>query len=181
MLAEPRFRRSAGALTLVSMIHLEIAPILLWMFVILTGIAIGGGIYEVRAVYPNWKQDPKPETLARRLRESSQMNAGRRFWPFVSPVLAVLSVLNMWAAFQATGFIRLVWLAAATAVAVRSIAGYSYFVPTMLLKFEKPETMTPRDLERAVRCWTSLSPWRLYLEFPAWISALWVLTAFHPK
>ncbi|HTR39913.1 MAG TPA: hypothetical protein VMH80_28770 [Bryobacteraceae bacterium] len=159
--------------------HLQIAAIFLWMFVILTGIAIGGGIYEVRAVYPNWKRDPKPATLARRLKESSQMSAGRRFWPFVSPLLAVLSLLNIWAAFETTGVIRRVWLAAAAAVAIRSIAGYSYFVPTMMLKFEKPETTTPRDLERAVRRWTSLSPWRLYLEFPAWIAALWVLTAFH--
>ncbi len=161
--------------------HLQIGTILLWMFVILTGVAVGGGIYEVRAVYPNWKKDPKPETLARRLRESSQMSAGRRFWPFVSPLLAVLSVLNIWAAFETTGVIRLVWLAAASAVAIRSIAGYSYFVPTMMLKFEKPETMTQPDLERAVRRWTALSPWRLYLEFPAWIAAIWVLTALQPK
>ena len=138
--------------------HLQIGTILLWMFVILTGVAVGGGIYEVRAVYPNWKQDPKPETLARRLRESSQMSAGRRFWPFVSPLLAVLSLLNIWAAFETTGVIRLVWLAAASAVALRSIAGYSYFVPTMMLKFEKPETMTQRDLERAVKRWTCVEP-----------------------
>ena len=93
----------------------------------------------------------------------------------------MLSVLNIWAAFETTGVIRLVWLAAASAVALRSIAGYSYFVPTMMLKFEKPETMTQRDLERAVKRWTSLSPWRLYLEFPAWIAALWVLTVVQPK
>jgi hypothetical protein len=151
------------------------------MFVIFTGVAIGGAIYEVRAVYPNWMKDPKPETLARRLKESSQTSAGRRFWPFISPLLTVLSALNIWAASQTTGVIRLVWLAAAIAVAIRSIAGYSYFVPTMMRQFEKPETMTPTDLEKAVRRWTSLSPWRLYLEFPAWIAALWVLTEFHPK
>lgn len=151
------------------------------MFVILTGVAIGGGIYEVRAVYPNWMKDPRPETLARRLRESSQMSAGRRFWPFISPLLTALSVLNIWAALQTAGIIRLVWLAAAIALVVRSIAGYSYFVPTMMLKFEKPEAITQTNLERAVKRWTSLSPWRLYIEFPAWIASLWVLTAFHPK
>jgi hypothetical protein len=163
------------------MTHLQMGAVFLWMFVILTGVAIGGGIYEVRAVYPNWKKDPKPETLARRLRESSQMSAARRFWPFISPLLSVLSALNIWAALQTTGVVRLTWLAAAIAVAIRSIAGYSYFVPTMMLKFERPETMTQTDLERAVKRWTSLSPWRLYLEIPAWIAALWVLTAFHPE
>ena len=150
------------------------------MFVILTGVAIGGGIYEVRAVYPNWKQDPKPETLARRLRESSQMSAGRRFWPFISPVLTLVSALNIWAAFQTTGAIRMAWLAAAIAVATRSIAGYTYFVPTMMRKLARPEPMSQPDLERTVKRWTSLSPLRLYLEFPAWIAALWVLSAFHP-
>jgi hypothetical protein len=163
------------------MTHLQMGAVFLWMFVILTGVAIGGGIYEVLAVYPNWKKDPKPETLARRLRESSQMSAARRFWPFISPLLSVLSALNIWAALQTTGVVRLTWLAAAIAVAIRSIAGYSYFVPTMMLKFERPETMTQTDLERAVKRWTSLSPWRLYLEIPAWIAALWVLTAFHPE
>lgn len=163
------------------MIHLQIGTVFLWMFVIFSGVAIGGGIYEYRSVYPNWMKDPKRETLTRRLRESSQMSAGRRFWPFVSPLLAMLSGLNIWAAFEATGAVRLVWLAAAIAVAIRSIAGYSYFVPTMMLKFEKPETMTQTDLEKAVKCWTTLSPWRLYLEFPAWIAALWVLTVFHQQ
>jgi hypothetical protein len=155
--------------------------IVLWMFVIVTGVAIGGGTYEVRAVYPNWAKDPKPETLAMRLRESSQMSAGRRFWPFISPLLSVLSVLNIWAAWQATKVTRLVWLSAAIAVTIKSIAGYSYFVPTIMLKFERAETMTQTDLERAVKRWTSLSPWRLCLEFPAWIAALWVLSAFHSK
>lgn len=158
----------------------EISTVLLWMFVIFDGIAIGGGIYEVRAVYPNWKQGPTPETLARRLRESSQMSAGRRFWPFVSPLLSLLSVLNIWAAFQAAGVVRVMWLAAAIAVIIRSIAGYAYFVPT-ILKLEKPETMAQKDLQTIVKRWTFLSPWRLYLEFPAWIAALWVLSMFHPK
>ena len=149
------------------------------MFVIVTGVAIGGGIYEVRVVYPNWMKDPKPETLTRRLRESSQMSAGRRFWPLISPLLTVLSVLNIWAALQTTEVIRVVWFAAAIAVAIKSIASYSYFVPTMMLKFAKPETMMQTELEGAVKRWTSLSPWRLYLEFPAWIAALWVLSVFH--
>ncbi|HEX5227196.1 MAG TPA: hypothetical protein VFW44_05775 [Bryobacteraceae bacterium] len=160
------------------MVHVQM--VLLWMFVIFDGIAIGGGLYEVRAVYPNWKKDPRPETLAQRLRESSQVSAGRRFWPFVSPLLSLLSFLNIWAAFEATGNLRMVWLGAAIAVAIRSIAGYAYFVPT-ILRIEKPEAMAQAELERTVQRWTFWSPWRLYLEFPAWIAALWVLTAFHPR
>ena len=161
--------------------HPQIGISLLWLFVIFGGVAIGGGLYEVRAVYPNWKRDPTPETLARRLRESSQMSAGRRFWPFVSPFLAILSVLNIWAALQNSGAIRSVWLAAAVAVAIRSIAGYSYFVPTMMQKIEKPEGMNQIDLARVVNRWTSLSPFRLYLELPAWIAALWVLSSFYQR
>lgn len=163
------------------MAHPQITITFLWLFVILSGVAIGGGIYEVRAVYPNWKKDPTPGTLARRLRESSQMSAARRFWPFVSPFLSVLSLLNIWAALQASGTIRLVWLAAAVAVVIRSLAGYSYFVPTMMRKIEKPEGMEQRDLARVVKRWTSLSPLRLYIEFPAWIAALWVLSSVHSK
>jgi hypothetical protein len=92
-----------------------------------------------------------------------------------------LSVLNIWAALQNSGAIRSVWLAAAVAVAIRSIAGYSYFVPTMMRKIEKPEGMNQIDLARVVNRWTSLSPFRLYLELPAWIAALWVLSSFYQR
>jgi hypothetical protein len=88
----------------------------------------------------------------------------------------LLSLLNIWAALQTSGAVRAIWLTAAIVIAIRSIATYSYFVPTMILKLYKPETMTRADLEKTVRRWTSLSPLRIYLEFPAWIAALWVLS-----
>jgi hypothetical protein len=151
------------------------------MLVVFSGIAIGGGIYEVRVVYPNWMNRPTPETLIQRLKDSGQINGGRRFWPFVSPVVTLLSLLNIWAAFAASGVTRQIWLAAAIVIAIRSAATYLYFVPTMILKLYKPETLTQADLEETVRRWTSLSPLRVYLEFPAWMAALWVLSTWHPS
>jgi hypothetical protein len=156
--------------------HPQLCSTLLWMFVVFSGIAIGGGIYEVRVVYPNWMHSSTPETLARRLSESGQMNAGRHFWPFISPMVSLLSLLNIWAALQTSGAVRTIWLASAVVVAIRSIATYSYFVPTMILRLYRPETMTRSDLEKTVRRWTSLSPLRIYLEVPGWIAALWVLS-----
>ena len=41
-------------------------------FIALLGIAIGGGLYEILAVYPGWSHDPAPATLKDKLRASGQ-------------------------------------------------------------------------------------------------------------
>lgn len=152
-----------------------IGQIAVSMLIFFVGMGIGGGFYELVAVYPNWKTGPTPEGLSQKLRESGQTLAARRFWPFVSPVSALLAILNACLAWQQTGLIESLWLAAAVAIIVKSIATFAYFAPTMMRRIERAETMDAAILESTVRLWTGLSPLRLVPEIFAWVIALRVL------
>jgi len=147
--------------------------IALSLFIFFLSLGMGGGLYEVLAVYPNWKNNPTPQTFSQKLEDSGQSLAGRRFWPFISPTTALLALVNLFLAWHAPGMLRTVWLAAAVVVIVKSIATYTYFVPTMIRKLAKAETMRPEDLTKTVNQWTALSPLRLCLELFAWIAAVW--------
>ena len=58
--------------------------------------------------------------------------AGRVFWPFVSPVVALLAVINLELAWRSNTSYRRSWLAAGAAMTVYALASYGYFVPQML-------------------------------------------------
>ena len=151
-----------------------IDQIALLLFILFLSLGMGGGLYETLVVYPHWKTNPTPQNFARKLTDSGQALAGRRFWPLVSPMTMLLAILNLVLAWHApAAALRTAWLAAAIAVILKSIATYTYFVPTMLGKLAKAETMEPALLTRTVRRWTSLSPLRLILELFGWLAAIW--------
>jgi uncharacterized membrane protein len=147
--------------------------IALLLFILFLSVGMGGGLYETLVVYPNWKTDPTPQNLAEKLQNSGQTLAGRRFWPFISPVTTLLAILNLCIAWQQPGQLRTLWLAAAIVILVKSIATYTYFVPTMVRKLAKSTQMKPAELTRTVRQWTSLSPLRLGMELFGWVTAIW--------
>lgn len=147
--------------------------IALGLFILFLGIGIGGGVYETLVVYPLWKRDPKPATFAKHLRDSGQAGAGRRLWPFVSPVAFLLAVWNIVDAARAGSDVRTAGLAAAIAIAFKSVATYTYFAPAMIRKLERAGSMLRQDLARTVKRWTTLSPLRIGIEVPAMIAALY--------
>jgi hypothetical protein len=136
---------------------------------------IGGGVYETRVVYPNWTKDPTPEGLGEKLVSSGQTGAGRRYWPLVSPASALLAILNVFVAWHQTGLVRNLWLISSVSIALKSLATYTYFVPTYILRISKPQTMDTTALRRIVRTWTTLSPLRVLVEIFAWITGILAL------
>ena len=150
-----------------------LSQIALSLFIFFLSLGLGGGLYETLAVYPNLRNDPTPQNFSKKLKDSGQLLAGRRFWPVVSPTTMLLAILNLFVAWHAEGLLRSVWLAAAIATILKSIASYAYFVPTMIGKLAKAEAMKPEELTRTVRTWTALSPLRLIPELFAWICATW--------
>jgi hypothetical protein len=144
-------------------------------FIFSVGIGIGAGLYETRVVYPNWTLDPNPQTLGAKLISSGQAGAGRRFWPFVSPVSMLLALFNLYLAWQQTGSLRTIWFASAMVIVAKSIATYSYFVPTMMRKIGRAEKMDGNTLRQTVRRWAALSPLRVITELFAWTSGIWAL------
>ena len=149
---------------------------LLSLFIFFLSLGMGGGLYETLVVYPNWKTNPTPQEFARKLNESGQAMAGRRFWPFISPMTALLAIVNLVIAWHQHGQLQMVWLAAAIAIIVKSIATYTYFVPTMIRKLGKAAQMPAEELAKTVKQWTTLSPLRLCLELFGWTTAIWAWT-----
>jgi hypothetical protein len=144
-----------------------ISIIALSLLLLTVALSLGGGLYEVQVIYPNWKHNVHPETLRARLESSGQMNAGKRFWPIVSPAQGLLSILNIVLACNYTGPAHGYWLAAAIIIFVNRVITFSYFIPEMLRKIMQLEQFTAARLQNIVRRWTALSPWRLLPEFMA--------------
>ena len=129
---------------------------------------MGGGLYEILVIYPNWKHDVDPLTLRAKLESSGQNNAAKRFWPLVSPAQALLSIINIILAWNYSGEAHGYWLAAAIAIFVSRIITFSYFIPIMIRKIMQPEQIESSRLQVIVKQWTALSPLRLVPELFAW-------------
>src|SRR5437899_6316649 len=104
---------------------MDLARIVLWLFVINLGIVFGAGLYEARIVVPLWASSP-PESLR-------WPDSGRKFWAFVTTIPhTLLSLANLVIAWHAQSPRREWWLAAAVVILVERISTFSYFIPTML-------------------------------------------------
>ncbi|MBS1533276.1 MAG: hypothetical protein JSU01_23455 [Bacteroidetes bacterium] len=146
------------------MIH-TIAILLLFLTVTLS---MGGGLYEILVIYPNWKHDVDPRTLRNKLELSGMMNAAKRFWPLVSPAQVLLSMVNIVMACLYHGPALGYWLAAAIAIFINRVFTFSYFIPVMIQKIMQPEKIEAGRLKAIVKQWMALSPLRLIPEFVAW-------------
>jgi len=131
-------------------------------------LSMGGGLYEILVIYPNWKHNVHPRTLRDKLESSGQNNAAKRFWMFVSPAQALLAMINIALACWYHGAGQGYWLAAAITIFVSRVITFSYFIPVMIRKIMQPEKFEVGELQVIVKQWTDLSPLRLVPEFVAW-------------
>ncbi|HEY8999965.1 MAG TPA: hypothetical protein VIM89_01340 [Mucilaginibacter sp.] len=145
-----------------------IDTIALLLFFLTVTLSMGGGLYEILVIYPNWKHDVDPHTLRSKLESSGQILAAKSFWPLVSPAQMLLSIINIILAWKYTGDAHNYWLAAAIAVFITRIITFSYFIPVMIRKIMQPEQVEAGRLRAIVKQWTGLSPLRLIPEFFAW-------------
>lgn len=142
--------------------------ILLILLLLSISLSLGGGLYEILVIYPNWKIDVQPSTLTGKLHSSGQMFAGTRFWPLISPAQVLLSVITIIIAWRYSGPAAAPWLAAGITIFVSRVVTFSYFIPVMLKYIMKPEQVEPVRLRNIVKRWTALSPLRLLPEAIAW-------------
>jgi hypothetical protein len=139
-----------------------VPKVLLWLFVINLGIALGAGIYEQRVVIPQWEHIPPQEWP----------NTGLLFWVYVTTVpLTLLSLANMVAAWLEQGARRRWWLGAAVISVVERIATFSYFIPTMLW-LQGTEGLPEAEVQAALSQWLLLDYGRHVLTLAAWLAAL---------
>jgi hypothetical protein len=139
-----------------------VPKVLLWLFVIDLGIALGAGIYEQRVVIPQWENIP-PQTWP---------NTGLQFWVYVTTVpLTLLTLANLVAAWLDRGIRRYWWLGAVVIIVVERIATFAYFIPTMLW-LQGTEGLPEAEVQDALSQWLLLDYGRHVLTLAGWLAAL---------
>jgi hypothetical protein len=147
----------------------------LWLLVIFVGIQFGAGWYEKLAVVPLWADASDDQVLAA-MEGSGMKRAGRVFWPFVSPLVAVLAVINLVAAWRSDSAYRRWWLAAGVAMTLYALASYGYFVPQMLAFQSGGNGWPTADVDAFVSQWTALNYIRMTIGGIGWLCALRALS-----
>src|SRR5437899_11658950 len=99
---------------------MDLARIVLWLFVINLGIVFGAGLYAARIVVPLWASSP-PESLR-------SPDSGRKFWAFVTTIpLTILTLATLVIAWNARSPRRETSLPPAAAILVARILTSTYF------------------------------------------------------
>jgi hypothetical protein len=147
----------------------------LWLLVIFVGIQFGAGLYEKLAIVPLWADASADQVLAA-MESSGMKRAGRAFWPFVSPMVALLAVTNLVVAWRSEAPYRRWWIAAGVAMTVYALASYGYFVPQMLSFQSGGDDWTASRVETFVLWWTGLNYVRMTVGGIGWLCALRALS-----
>ncbi|HEX7085747.1 MAG TPA: hypothetical protein VF198_05250 [Vicinamibacterales bacterium] len=151
--------------------------LLLWLFVIFLGTAFGAGVYEHRVVLPRWVETAGDSGGHWNADAARRDDTGRRFWAYVTTVpLTLLTLVNLWAAWQAPAPLRTWWLIAAGVALVERVFTFSYFIPTMVGLMNAADT--PASVASAVR-WSSFNYLRHVLALTAWLAALRTFALFY--
>ncbi|WNN90507.1 hypothetical protein [Gloeocapsopsis dulcis] len=99
----------------------SLSQILLWLFAINLGIALGAGLYEARIELPQWLM-ALPIGYQWNAEAARQVNTGLRFWVYVTTVpLTVLTLGNAIATWNHRGKLRHWWLCAVGVAAIDRI------------------------------------------------------------
>lgn len=153
------------------------AHITLWLFVIVLGLNLGAGMYEARIVVPLWARGV-PETLA----EGNPygrvaIDAGIRFWAYVTSMVAVLAVLTLVFGITTPGAQR-VWRISAAVAELGVVAStLLYFRPTLVRLFMGHGAgLSPDVIATTVHRWVLWSNVRIVVSLAAWCAALRALT-----
>ena len=151
--------------------------ILLWLFVINLGIALGAGLYEARITAGDWLAVGPDGAAHWNAEAARQDDTGRRFWAFVTTgPLTLLTLLNLLAARRETHPLRRWWLAAGAAALADRVFTIAYFIPTMVWLMRQPDTP---GAAAAASIWNGLNYARLAILLIAWICALKAFALLH--
>lgn len=147
---------------------------LVWLLAVALGLQTGAGLYETRVLVPLWASAP-PQSVLAYFTNPLRPNSGRRFWIVLTPVVGIVSLVNLIAAWQSGGPLRLWWLGASGASVVVVAVTFGYFVPA-LLGLARAGERSAEEVARAVRWWVGLNWVRVAVLVGAWLAALKALT-----
>ncbi len=144
--------------------------LLLGLFIINLGVALGAGLYEGRIVLPQWLVTAPGGDAHWNAEAAREADTGIRFWAFVTTgPLTLLTLANAYGAWKSTGPARQWWLgAAASAIGDRAMT-FGYFIPTMVRLLNAPDS--PEAVATA-GLWANLNYVRHAFVAVALVSAL---------
>jgi hypothetical protein len=141
---------------------------LLWLFVILSALVIGGGLYEMRVIVPLWANSPPDSAWyweAQRLNVPQYApNSGLRLWIFLMLAHLLLSIATLIAGWR-TRIEHRRWLFISTiAFIVLHVCALVWFVPVIT------QILNSRSL--------GLSPEQVVAKTHLWVGLSWVRFSF---
>lgn len=147
--------------------------VILWLFVIGLGIDLGAGIYEARIVVPLWAGGVPATLAAGNPFARVAIDAGMRFWAYVTSSVAILAVLTVIAGAFARPPQR-VWQIVAAVLELAAVAmTLFYFRPTLIRLFMGHGAgLSAPVITAIVHQWVVLSRVRIALTAVAWCAAL---------
>jgi hypothetical protein len=150
--------------------------IVLWLFVVFSGISVGAGLYEMRVNVPRWFGSVRGSALSVNVDAITTDDSGRRFWGFVTTVpLTLLTVASCVVAWNPVTARERWWLAGAAVMLVERLGTFAYFIPT-LLKLMRAEHLPPGQAEKLAGHWMRLNRIRSMLALAGWLAALKALS-----
>lgn len=143
---------------------------LLWLLVMAVGIEIGAGIYEARVLVPLWASAPPASLVAYNL-QALRPEPGLHFWIVSTPLVGLLGIANLVAAWRTSMSNRASWIAGAAGVVGIVALTFIYFVPT-LTGFEAVRQGGDATLATSVHRWVTLNWVRAVVYAASWLCLL---------
>jgi len=154
-----------------------IAQLLLWLWVLNLGIALGAGLYEATIVFPQWLVTLPDGSYQWQAEVARAANTGLRFWVYVTTVpLTVLTLANAMMAWPSRGKLRRWWCGAVGLALAERLFTFGYFVPTMLHLMG--DNVAGSDAIATALRWSHLNHLRHILLLLAWVAALQTFALF---
>ena len=153
---------------------------ILWLFVLVYGIEIGAGLFEMRVLVPRWAASP-PDSVWR-LHELNQSypefatDAGGRFWMFSTPLLGLLALILLITCLRTRLPHRRFLLTSTILTLIVVIATFGYFVPSIIAFAASPPGVNGPQIAAMANRWVALSWLRFVVYMIGWMCALRALT-----
>ncbi|MGH3964091.1 MAG: anthrone oxygenase family protein [Pseudonocardiaceae bacterium] len=155
--------------------------VVLWLFILFLGVALGAGVYESRIVLPLWLTPTGAGGYFWDADAARQANTGVNFWVYVTTVpLTLLTIASLVLARFSHPALRRWWLTAGLISLVDRLFTFGYFIPTMITLMAVDAVPQAVAVPLAMQ-WQSLDVVRHVLSLLAFLAALKALSVAEPR
>ena len=149
-----------------------LVKMLLPLFILNLGVALGAGLYETKLILPLWFPKSAESGYEANRQAMKQLDSGRAFWALVTTgPLTLLTIANLVLSWQSQPPSHSWWLTAALIALTERVGTFSFFIPT-ILKLQKSAHLPTAKISHLARLWISFNYIRNALTLLAFLSAL---------